>query len=186
MSTPKNDSTTTKSDTSRLRHLNSKWVHTYRGALWGLLLGFTVVIITIRFDLDLFESFVVFLQKAERYELDELIFPLLIFLTFTFINLVRIARKRYIENQRIEVYKNMMEASNHVIKTCLNQMMLVRITAEETPGFDETVLDLFDQIVSTANAQLEALGKLKDPTVEAIWQTIYNHDISLNENGVGK
>lgn len=178
MSIPKHDSTTTKLDASRLGLLNSKWISTYRGALWGLLLSFTVLIITVSFDLDLFEGFVMLLQEAEAYELDELIFPLLLFLTFTFINLAKVARKRYLENQRIEVYKNMMEASNHVIKTCLNQMMLVRITAEETPGFDETILALFDQIVSTTNAQLEALGKLKNPTVETIWQTIYDYDIN--------
>lgn len=56
-------------------------------------------------------------------------------------------------------------------------MMLMKLEAEETPGFDKEVLLLFDQIVDSANKQLEALGNLENISVEAIWE-------SLHENGI--
>ena len=165
---------------NRLERLNTKWIVPYRYSLLGFLIGMILFWVTVRFDLDLFEKFIRFLESRESQEIDELIFPILLFLAFLVINLLINTRKKNLKNERIEVYKAMMQASNHVLKTCMNQMMLVKLTAEETPGFDEEVLKLFDKIVHSANAQLDALGKLEDINVEKIWQSLYDHGIHFD------
>ena len=170
-----------------LERLNTKWIVHHRYAFIGLLIGSLLFWITARFDLDIFEKFIGFLESREAHEIDELFFPILLFIFFLTFDFIINARRRSLKNQRIEVYKTMMQASNHVLKTCLNQMMLVKLTAEETPGFDKEVLELFDKIVLSANSQLEALGKLEDVNVEKIWKSLYDHGIhfdpKLQKNG---
>lgn len=120
------------------------------------------------------------MEERDDSEIDEFIIPSFIALSFFAVNQVIIIRNRELFSQKAKLYKTMVHASNHVLRTCLNQMLLVKMTAEETPGFDPEMIKLFDQIVATANAQLEALSKLDTINEKAIWETIYEHEIDIN------
>ncbi|MBO3697413.1 hypothetical protein [Roseivirga sp. E12] len=173
------DSTSSQGQKSSLKRAPySDFFGTYRYSLIGLFLAIILLFATICFDLDLFEKLVELTIQIEFLEIDEFILPIVLFLSGCSLNLIRIARKRYLQNQRIEVYKNMMLASNHVLKTCMNQMMLVRLAAEETPDFDPEMIKLFDRIVASSKDQLEALGKIENLSIDAIWQSIYDHSIT--------
>lgn len=186
MNDPKRYKTGEGAKPNRLKHLSTKWLLDYRFSILGFLAAFLLFWVTVWLDLDLFEKFVYFLESRESEEIDELFFPILLFLIFLTINIVTSIRRKSLKNERIEVYKTMMQASNHVLKTCLNQMMLVKLTAEETPDFDPEVLKLFDKIVNAANAQLDALGKLEDVNVEKIWESLYEHGIHFDPTIQGK
>lgn len=144
----------------------------YKWTAVGLAIAVLMLAAALSFDLDFFESFCRWLIRYERFELDEFLFPIVIVLVFLVIDLVRYKRAREIQEAREDIYKAMVQASDHVLKNCLNQMLILRYAAEETPGFDPKALKSFDAIVEQAVSQLEALGEIEDVDTEAIGKSL--------------
>ncbi|GAB5525451.1 MAG: hypothetical protein Roseis2KO_33230 [Roseivirga sp.] len=144
----------------------------YKWTAVGLAIAVLMLAAALVFDLDFFEAFCQWLIHYERFELDEFVFPVAIVLGFLIIDLVRYKRARKVKEAREDIYKAMVQASDHVLKNCLNQMLIIRYAAEETPDFDPEVLKSFDKIVAQAVAQLNALGEIKDVDPEAIGKSL--------------
>ncbi len=161
-------------------HLDLDKLKAYWLTIAGLAIATVLLIVTLYFELDTFENLVVFLKQRDSSELDEFIIPSIIALVFFTINQYLIIRRRAANNEKVRMYKTMVHASNHVLRTCLNQMLLVKMSAEETPNFDSRVIALFDEIVASANSQLDALGKLEDINEKAIWEAIYANTTEID------
>ncbi len=144
----------------------------YKWTAVGLAIAVLMLAAALSFDLDFFESFCRWLIRYERFELDEFVFPLMIVLGFLLVDLVRYKRASKVQEAREDIYKAMVQASDHVLKNCLNQMLILRYAAEETPDFDPKALKSFDTIVEQAVSQLEALGEIKDVDTEAIGKSL--------------
>ncbi|MCK4837816.1 MAG: hypothetical protein KAS94_03380 [Desulfobulbaceae bacterium] len=64
------------------------------------------------------------------------------------------------EMEKIKVYKAMIHSTHHILNNFLNQMMIFKLTAEETPGFDYDVLSLYEKIIEDASIQIDALSSI--------------------------
>lgn len=144
----------------------------YKWMLIGLTASAALWLATVVLDLDLFESFVFCLQQHEHLEFDELIFPAALFYIFLMIHLVRRHHKNRIEIERLRVYKATLNAMNHILNNFLQKMLLFKMTAEETKGFDPEILKQYDTIIDEATAQINALNCITKPDARTIFKTI--------------
>lgn len=144
----------------------------YKWTAVGLGMAVAMLSIALFFDMDFFESFCQWLINFETFELDEFVFPVIIVLIFSFFDLYKHKKDRNVKEAEQAIYKAMVQASDHVLKNCLNQMLIIKYAAEETPGFDPNVLKSFDAIVAQAVAQLEALGEIEEIDKDAIGKSL--------------
>ena len=144
----------------------------YAWTIIGLVIALPLLGVDLILGLDLFESFAEELERVERYEIDEFIIPSIIIIVCSLIDFVRLKKDRKAEQEKVAIYKAMVQASDHVLKNCLNQMQLIRHEAEEFQGFNPEAIQLFDQSMREATNQLEALGKLDEINEEKIGKSI--------------
>ena len=132
----------------------------YKLTLIGLIISVVLLFSTIIFDLDLFGKFVGIIESVEKYNIDEIIIPILIFEIFAFFNLASIQSSQKTEIQNAKIHEATMSFSNHALDSFLNQMQLFKATARNTQGFPNDVLLMFDQIIEDAKTQIETLGSI--------------------------
>ena len=138
----------------------------------GIGIGLVILVLSKFYDLDLFDRLADFFETVEKYELDEFFIAGLIVLAFFTADLLLKERKRIIEHEKVKVYRAMLSSAHHVLNNFLNQMLLFKITAEETPGFDKEVLDLYDVIMEEANEQISALGSITEVSEDKIKEAV--------------
>ena len=124
------------------------------------------------FHIEPFEILLRLLKSAEKYKLDEFFLALFIFLCFLVIDLFHRQKQLKIEEEKISVYTAMLSSAHHILNNFLNQMQLVKITADNTPGFDQRVLDLYDTIMNDAEQQMNNLSNLTEITEETIKESV--------------
>jgi hypothetical protein len=112
----------------------------YKWTLIGLILAMGLWVLSVRFHLDLFEAFISYLRHHEYAEIDKFIPPILLFCIFATIDLACRHQKIRIEIEKLKVYRSMLKAMNHILNNFLHKMLLFKLTAEETEGFDPEVL----------------------------------------------
>ncbi len=132
----------------------------YTLTLVGVSIAIAVLLFTKLTGFELFEAVVDFFVEIEHYELDEFVIPLGIVLVFALFDQARMRRSHRVEREKIKIYKAMLSSTHHILNNFLNQMLLVKLAAKETPGFDPKVLALYEQIVGDASTQIEALGSI--------------------------
>jgi hypothetical protein len=108
----------------------------------------------------------------ERYEIDEFIIPLFVFLVFTCLDLLKRQKQNKINQEKLSIYKAMLSSSHHVINNFLNQMQIFKITAEDTPEFDPDILKLYEGIIEKASEQIDSLGSITSINEESIFQSV--------------
>ena len=138
----------------------------YRLTAIGLIISIALYLIISLGQIDLFEWFVTFLGRFEEYELDEIIIPWLIFMVFLMIDTFRRQRSHAVQEEKMKVYKAMLNSSYHVLNNFLNQMFLFKLTAEHTKGFPPDIIEKYDEIMEDTRSQLEALGSLKEENLD--------------------
>ncbi len=148
----------------------------YKLTLIGFAVAVTLWSLTVSLNLDLFENFMFCLQRHEAFEMDELIFPAAIFYIFLMMNLVQRYHNHKLEIERLRVYRSMMKAMNHILNNFLQKMLLFKLTADETAGFNPEVLEQYDKIIDEATAQINALNCLTNPDEDNILETIGHPD----------
>ncbi|WP_281991183.1 hypothetical protein [Aquimarina aggregata] len=132
----------------------------YKLTLLGLVFSSFIYVSTILLELDLFDQFITFLKSFDYLEIDELIFPFLIFCIFLFIDMRRNSKKVQLENAKLNIYKAMLCSSHHILNNFIYQMDIFKLTAEDTPGFDAKVLSFYEDIISNASYQIDSLSNL--------------------------
>lgn len=144
----------------------------YRLTIIGLSLALLMLALTFGLDLDLFEMVTSSLRSMERLEVDEFIFPVLVVSLFAYLDQRRRIKAKKIEYEKIVIYKAMLSSTYHILNNFLNQIQLFKLTAQKTPGFNPRVLTLYDEIVESANTQLEALGNITEIDAGAIHESV--------------
>lgn len=141
-------------------------------SILGLILGIIIYLINLISGFDLFEKSLAMIMKMEMFEIDEFIIPLLIFILFTIIQLVKNDKTNTVTNEKLNIYKAMVSSSHHIINNFLNQIQLIKITAEEFPDFDPEVLELYEKTVNETKKQIESLSNLTQIDVETIYNSV--------------
>ena len=144
----------------------------YRWTWVGLGAALILWISSVVFNLDVFEGFSYCLQQHEQMEFDELVFPLALFCFFFIIDLIRRRHLAELRMEKFKVYRSMVRAMNHILNNFLQKMLLFKLTADETEGFDQEVLKQYDTIIDEASAQIKALECLEHPDEKRILEAI--------------
>lgn len=132
----------------------------YSLTLIGLAVAVIISIGTIIFDLDTFEFVINLLLGFEKYEIDEFMIPIGIFFLFSYIDQVRRRRSQEIKVEKIKIYEAMLYSTHHILNNFLNQSQLIRMTAEDTPGFDPEVLSTYGETIEEASTKIKELGNI--------------------------
>lgn len=144
----------------------------YRLTIIGLVIAVLIGFVSNLVDLDPFDNLVRFFASVEEYELDEIFMGFLVFLVFLTADLLIHQRNQKIEAEKVKIYKAMIYSSHHIINNFLNQMLIFKMAAEDTPGFDQSILKLYDEIIADAKRQVEALTSITDVSEDAIQETL--------------
>ncbi len=138
----------------------------------GLAIAIGIGVVANIFDWDPFDYLIHFFDSVEHYEIDEIFIGGIIFLVFMSIDLVRLQRNQKVEHEKLKVYRAMISSSHHILNNFLNQMQLFKITAENTPGFDQDVLSLYDTIMKEATDQIKALSSVNELSEKNIQESV--------------
>ncbi len=144
----------------------------YKLTLIGVIIALLIGILSYTIDLDPFDHLVRFFHSVEQYELDEIFIGLLIILIFFIADLVLARREEKIELEKLKIYKAMVYSTHHILNNFLNQMLLFKITAENTPGFDKKILEMYDKIIEETNKQIRDLSSVENIDEETIKEAI--------------
>jgi hypothetical protein len=144
----------------------------YKWTIIGLISAFALWALTVSLHLDLFESFIACLKNNEHIEVDEIVFPAAVFYVFIMIDLSRNRQRSRVEVEKHKVYRSMLKAMDHILNNFLQKMLLFKMAAEETDGFNPDVLKKYDIIINEATAQINALEGITNPDAENILTTI--------------
>jgi len=144
----------------------------YTFTLIGMVLALIVLFSALFFKIDLFEVVHSVLSGLEKYEADEFIIPVVIFSVFSLFDQIRRQRLKKIEDEKIKIYEAMMHSTHHILNNFLNQMLLFKMSADNTPDFDPEILSLYDVVINDATAQIKALGNIASIDEVSIYESV--------------
>jgi hypothetical protein len=78
------------------------------------------------------------------------------------------------EAEKLAVYNKTVEGAYHILLNYVNQMQIVTLAAEQCPGFDQSVLQIADEISGKVAAELAKLDHIARVTSEDIDAVIYS------------
>ncbi|TCK08684.1 hypothetical protein [Marinobacterium mangrovicola] len=116
----------------------------YKLTIVGAAVALLIYLGSAAFQLELFELLIEFLDELEHLEVDELIIPLVIFVGFVVADSRRRNKANRINQEKMKIYQAMVQSTHHVLNNLLNQMLFVKMKAEDTPGFDPEVINIYE------------------------------------------
>lgn len=78
-----------------------------------------------------------------------------------------------LEAEKLAVYNKTVEGAHHILLNYVNQMQIVTLAAEQCPGFDQSALQIADEISDKVAAELAKLDQIARVTSEDIDAVIY-------------
>lgn len=72
------------------------------------------------------------------------------------------------EKEKQEIYKTMVNASQHILNNFLQSMTLFRDIAANSNGIDEKLIPLYDQTIKTTTDQINNLKHIQHPSKKTI------------------
>ena len=145
---------------------NFKWT------IFGVASACAVYLITMVFDLELYENMVTALEDLEHYEIDELILPFAVLVIFGIFDMHSRNKAQKLDSEKAKIYKAMLSSTQHILNNFLNQMQLFKLTAQKTPDFDPRILSMYDEIIEGASAQIQALGNITQIDAKVIHESV--------------
>ncbi len=132
----------------------------YKLTIIGLILSSFVYLTSVFLELQVFEQIIRFLKSLKHYGIDSVLVPVIIFLGFVYIDHRRRYNKSLLEKTKVNIYKAMLKSSHHILNNFIYQMDIVKITAEDTPGFDTQILAFYEDIVQDTSNQIYSLSNI--------------------------
>ena len=146
----------------------------YKLTVIGLVLAVLIYLISIFLELNLIEQCKTLLASIQQFELNEIVIPVLIFFVFLYLDTHRRSKRIQVENAKRNIYKAMLSSSHHILNNFIYQMGIFKITAEDTPGFDSKILDVYDDIVNSTSHKINSLSNLTTIDEFSIRKSVMN------------
>ena len=70
--------------------------------------------------------------------------------------------------EKDEVYKTMLNATNHILNNFLQKMMIFRDAANKSKDIDKTIPETYDRVINDTVLQIKNLENIKTPNKETI------------------
>lgn len=144
----------------------------YLYTILGGCVALLIYLLSVIFNIELFEALITFLDELEHFEVDELLIPILVFVGFFIFDLLRRNKSNQVNKEKVKIYRAMVQSTHHVLNNFLNQMLIVKMKAESTPGFDPKVLKIYDKIVEDAQEQIRSLSNITHISEESIHDSV--------------
>lgn len=144
----------------------------YKFTLIGAILSVCLLTAVLVLELELFERTIDVLAQLEKFEIDEFIIPSLIFFGFLFVDLNHRHHQTKVEAEKAKIYKAMIASVQHVLNNFLNQLLIFKMEAEETPGFDTEIIAMYDSIIAEAKGQIKKLSSVISIDEETIRNSV--------------
>ncbi|MEY3219805.1 MAG: hypothetical protein RIT27_1162 [Pseudomonadota bacterium] len=77
------------------------------------------------------------------------------------------------ETEKNKIFQATIRVVHHILNNFLNNMTLFKLEAENCDEFDKQVLGLYDEVISSAQTQLQTLSSVHDLTEEKIKNTVF-------------
>ncbi|CUB04322.1 hypothetical protein [Marinomonas fungiae] len=144
----------------------------YKLTVIGIVCASLLYLISVLFNLEIFEALIVLLDELEHLEIDEIILPGFVLASFVIADVLRRNKVNRVSQEKLKIYRAMVQSTHHVLNNFLNQMLIVKMKAESTPGFDPKVLKIYDQIADEAQQQIHALSNISDVSEASIHESV--------------
>ena len=158
----------------------------YRTTCICAVLGATVYILSLAFDIDIFEAMLEFLRNHELMEADEIVVAGLLIVAGLHDDLVRMRRRREreleVQRERLRVLKATMRTVQDIVNNALNGLVLMRLEGESGKPLDRESLRLMDSIIYETSQKLKELGDLDDTPEKEIDSGITVIDVERGSN----
>jgi hypothetical protein len=141
--------------------------------LTGVIISVSTYVLTVLFELELYERMDALLHSFEHREIDELFIPFLIFSFFALLHFWSNKKTRDTENEKLKIYLAMVNSTQHILNNFLNQMEFIRLEAEECDEFPKDVLNIYEQIKKDTELQINALSKVQKINDVEIRNSVY-------------
>ena len=73
-----------------------------------------------------------------------------------------------LENEKKEIYAEMLKANNHILNNFLQNMYLFKLEADQSADFDNLVLQHYHQIIQDTKLAIQRLEGLENPSKAGI------------------
>jgi|WetSurMetagenome_2_1015567.scaffolds.fasta_scaffold17386_3 hypothetical protein len=77
------------------------------------------------------------------------------------------------EQEKIDIFRATIQAVHHILNNFLNSMILFRFEAENCEAFDKQILEIYDNVIDSAQIQLQHLSSVHELTEEQIKKSVF-------------
>jgi len=137
-------------------------VEEYRVTIIGVVSACIIYVTSVIFDLDLFESFVAFVDSLEAYEADELVFPVLLVFMSVLADVYRRKKQAQINEERLKVLTGVMINVDHLLRNLLNTLYYFKDIMQSSNDIADTTVELLDRVIDETAKELTILSKVKE------------------------
>jgi len=78
------------------------------------------------------------------------------------------------EQEKNQIFRATIKAVHHILNNFLNNMTLFKLEAENCDEFDKQVLVLYDEVILSAQTQLQTLSSIHELTEEQIKNSVFH------------
>lgn len=158
----------------------------YRATCICALLGAALYVLSLAFDIDIFEALLKLLRNHEHAEADEIVIAAVLTAGGLIADLVRMRMRRdhelEVQRQRLRVLKATMRTVQDIVNNALNGLVLMRLEGESGKPLDRESLRLMDSIIYETSQKLKELGDLDDTPEREIDSGITMIDVGRGSN----
>jgi hypothetical protein len=162
------------------------FVREYRTTCVCALLGAAIYVLSLAFDIDIFEALLELLRRCEHAEADEIVIAGVLTAGGLIADLVRMRMRRdhelEVQRQRLRVLKATMRTVQDIVNNALNGLVLMRLEGESGKPLDRESLRLMDSIIYETSQKLKELGDLDDTPEREIDSGITMIDVGRGSN----
>ena len=162
------------------------FVREYRTTCVCALLGAAIYVLSLAFDIDIFEALLELLRRCEHAEADEIVIAGVLTAGGLIADLVRMRMRRdhelEVQRQRLRVLKATMRTVQDIVNNALNGLVLMRLEGESGKPLDRESLRLMDSIIYETSQKLKELGDLDDTPEKEIDSGITVIDVERGSN----
>ncbi len=77
------------------------------------------------------------------------------------------------ENEKFKIFQATILAVHHILNNFLNNMTLFKLEAESCDTFDKQVLEMYDEVINSAQTQIQDLSSIRELTEEKIKGAVF-------------
>lgn len=138
----------------------------YPETIVSFIIGITVFVVSLFFNLDVFEYFIGFLTEIEHLELDEIIIPSFILMIGILVDIYIIYDKKkkiaLIAETRLKYLETIIRTVQDIVGNSMNNLLLYSDEAKNTGTLSKKSINELDSLILSTTTKINALAEAKE------------------------